>query len=171
MEGRRRRKKGHPPRLVLLPAQPHPNSLLHLDTGAGPVQNLVLHCKRQKERRQWKGCGLLRAGSEVSDAVRTPDEQLELHQTPIHPSSALSYYHNYRTAGRAQRAWCRVLKVFPEKLRWAEPLFHNQDAEIQESEVRRSTPLTWAYKQRAPCGRFFQSTDTIPNLCTTSKCH
>lgn len=48
---RRRRTTGHPPRLVLLPAQPHPDRLLHFDTGAGPVQNLVLHCKRERKER------------------------------------------------------------------------------------------------------------------------
>lgn len=37
---------------MLLPAEPHPDRLLHLDAGAGPVQNLVLHCKRQKERKK-----------------------------------------------------------------------------------------------------------------------
>lgn len=44
------RTTGHPPRLVLLPAQPHPDCLLHHDAGAGSVQNLVLHCERQKQK-------------------------------------------------------------------------------------------------------------------------
>lgn len=41
------RTTGHPPRLVLLPAQPHPDCLLHHDAGAGSVQNLVLHCETE----------------------------------------------------------------------------------------------------------------------------
>lgn len=49
--GRRGRETGHPPRLVLLPAEPHPDRLLHHDAGPGPVQDLVLHCRRQEGRK------------------------------------------------------------------------------------------------------------------------
>lgn len=44
---RKRNRKCNPPRLVLLPAEPHADRLLHGDAGAGPVQDLVLHCNRQ----------------------------------------------------------------------------------------------------------------------------
>ena len=37
----------HPPRFVLLPAEPHPRRLLDHDAGAGPVQDLVLDYKRR----------------------------------------------------------------------------------------------------------------------------
>lgn len=34
---------------MLLPAEPHPNGLLHVDAGAGPVLNLVLHWGEREE--------------------------------------------------------------------------------------------------------------------------
>lgn len=45
-----------PPRLVLLPAEPHPNRLLHHDAGTGTIQDLVLHWRREGERGG-VGCG------------------------------------------------------------------------------------------------------------------
>lgn len=38
---------GDPPRLMLLPAEPHPNCLLYHDAGAGTIQDLVLYWRRE----------------------------------------------------------------------------------------------------------------------------
>lgn len=40
------------PRFVLLPAEPHPDRLLHHDTGPGPVQDLILHCGRRERTEE-----------------------------------------------------------------------------------------------------------------------
>lgn len=44
------KKEGNPPWFVFLHAEPHPDRLLHLDAGTGSIQDLVLHCDKQKKR-------------------------------------------------------------------------------------------------------------------------